>query len=279
MTQRLALIISALLYVGCSHPANFLYEQPVFQKEVKLVDPGTIDGTIVNSVDGVPLAGVMVAVHLGSAIGPITQTVQSSTTGVYQVPNLQPGDYYLDFSLAGYVPIDAVPGTVISDQATVINESMTTILPDGEWRFIVTWCGPLNGCAEPDAVRDVDSYLLTPDMDPNQPIGFSNKTPPNVGANLDRDDTSWYGPETISITDLRQGKYIYYVNNYSERNPPQFGGLGNSQIVVHVYKGNRLLKVYNVPQGLGLTYEVCHIENGQLVNVEAYDLSNRLHVY
>ena len=83
-------------------------------------------------------------------------------------------------------------------------------------------------------------------------------------ANLDLDDRSGYGPETITLTVDPSAKYAYYVRNYSGETP-----LYSSGARVKVYQGNTLLETYNVPVEHidGRVWNVFKIENGRIITV------------
>lgn len=61
-------------------------------------------------------------------------------------------------------------------------------------------------------------------------------------AELDIDDITSFGPETITIADLQVGTYLYAVHLYSGT-----GTIGTSEAVVEVYKGATLLRTYAPP--------------------------------
>ena len=66
-------------------------------------------------------------------------------------------------------------------------------------------------------------------------------------ATLDLDDTSGYGPETVTITIdsvliEEDGYFRYSVHNFSGEE-----SLSNSGAIVRVYKGNNLVETYPVP--------------------------------
>jgi hypothetical protein len=109
-------------------------------------------------------------------------------------------------------------------------------------------------------VRDVDSYLTF--ESPTQTrlvLSYARSQIP--GALLDIDDTNWVGPETVTILNIPQiGTYLYYVNNYGQRN--ETSALGKSGVSVKVYKGAALLKQYEVPPGIGINWEVFKIVDG-----------------
>jgi tetratricopeptide (TPR) repeat protein len=98
----------------------------------------------------------------------------------------------------------------------------------------------LNWGAEPS---DLDSRLEYP----NNYIYFKNMK--GTDALLDVDDTTSYGPETITIERKHDGeRYMYAVRNYSEKNNPNSTSLSASQAKVFVYIGQTLIRTYYVPQ-------------------------------
>jgi uncharacterized protein YfaP (DUF2135 family) len=79
--------------------------------------------------------------------------------------------------------------------------------------------------------------------------------------NLDVDDTTSFGPETITLNLTTGDPYYYYVHRYSGS-----GTLSSSSAQVKVYQGAVLLATFNVPtdQGSGDYWNVFAIENGDL---------------
>ena len=86
---------------------------------------------------------------------------------------------------------------------------------------------------------------------------------------LDHDDTNWVGPETVTILEQRQGTYVYYVNNFSDRSDLQ--ALGRSGINILIIAGSEIIDEISIPQGTGLTYEVYRIIDGEFVITGGYD--------
>ena len=89
---------------------------------------------------------------------------------------------------------------------------------------------------------DLDSHLVFS----NNHVYFNEKNGDH--ANLDVDDTTSYGPETITITQKKEGqRYIYAVHNFSEKSNTQSMSLSKSAAKVFVYVGQTLIKTYYVP--------------------------------
>jgi uncharacterized protein YfaP (DUF2135 family) len=97
----------------------------------------------------------------------------------------------------------------------------------------------LNWGASPN---DLDSHL----MYSGNHVYFENKQ--GEEANLDVDDTTSYGPETITIERKRDGqRYVYAVHDYSNRENTNATALSRSGAKVFVYVGQTLVRTYYVP--------------------------------
>ena len=91
--------------------------------------------------------------------------------------------------------------------------------------------------------KDLDSHLVYP----NNHIYFEQMQ--GTDALLDVDDTTGFGPETITIERKHDGaRYLYAVHNFSEGNNPNSATLSASQAKVFVYVGRTLMKTYYVPE-------------------------------
>jgi hypothetical protein len=96
----------------------------------------------------------------------------------------------------------------------------------------------LNWGATPE---DLDSHIVYPDNH----IFFSNMT--GTDAQLDVDDTTSYGPETITLERKHDGeRYVYAVHDYTNREHPS-SFLSKSSAKVFVYVGQTLIRTYYVP--------------------------------
>ncbi|MFA6545101.1 MAG: immunoglobulin domain-containing protein [Limisphaerales bacterium] len=117
-------------------------------------------------------------------------------------------------------------------------------------RLVLTWG------ASP---TDLDSHLLTPAVAGQfYHIYFSDRGtvagPPF--ANLDVDDVTSYGPETITITNTSPGTYTYYVYQYSS-----VGSIVGSGAAARIYTAAGLASTLTVPAtGVGRYWYVCQID-------------------
>jgi hypothetical protein len=83
--------------------------------------------------------------------------------------------------------------------------------------------------------------------------------------NLDRDDRSSYGPETITINQMENSAiYDLYVVDYTNLQSPSSNMLSRSGAVIRVYRGDQLAYTFSVPSGAGIRWNVFKIERNQL---------------
>jgi adhesin/invasin len=173
---------------------------------------------------------------------------------------LREGAYFVDIIKEGQVELRNQNANVRLGQVTQNNVALTAPVGEGIFRIVTSWTSQVD-----NAVRDVDSYLSIPNS--SGYINYQNMR--GDGADLDRDDRDWIGPETMTIRSVQNGKYVFYVDNFSDRTNNR--ALGNSQIQVIVYKGSSEVRTYRVPEGAGLIYEVFNIVNGNVIDVERYN--------
>ncbi|MFT3931538.1 MAG: tetratricopeptide repeat protein [Spongiibacteraceae bacterium] len=89
---------------------------------------------------------------------------------------------------------------------------------------------------------DLDSHIVFP----ANHIYFDSMN--GTDAALDVDDTTSYGPETITLQRKHDGeRYVYAVHDYSNRNNVYSKQLSNSGAKVFVYVGQTLIRTYYVP--------------------------------
>ena len=96
---------------------------------------------------------------------------------------------------------------------------------------------------------------------------------------LDYDDTESYGPETITLTVLPElmedGKFCYYVHDYSNSGSYNVSAMSFSDAVVRVYRGNEQIEIFSISQNQkGTVWHVFDITDQGIepVNVFGYTL-------
>lgn len=125
-------------------------------------------------------------------------------------------------------------------------------------RVVLTWG------ASP---KDLDSHMAFP----GSHIYFAKKN--GRQANLDVDDTTSYGPETITVSKKQQGKkYIYAVHDFSNASGTIARAMADSQASVQLYVGQTLVRTYRPQPGKnGNSWLVFGIdENGAFQDINSY---------
>lgn len=227
------------------------------QVEVKIQPTayGDVSGTIRNALDGNGIGDVTLNIRAGSDArsGEILRVIHTDANGDYFIADLPEGTYTIEAIAEGYITsffaIEAVADEVKSNQ----NYSLSPVLSAGETRIVLTWG------VEPS---DLDSHIVGPDGSGGRfHVYYVDKTSPDGNVTLDVDDTTSYGPETITITTQHPGKYVYYVYNYSR---DSIDGLSKSNAKVDVYRGSNLIATYHVPDGNGYYWTVFSLIDDQI---------------
>jgi uncharacterized protein YfaP (DUF2135 family) len=116
---------------------------------------------------------------------------------------------------------------------------------------------------------DLDAHLTGPLSDGTRfHVYWDNKVV--TGANLDIDDISSYGPETITITNQIAGLYRFSVHDFSNELLTSSSALSQSGAQVRVYRGSTLIATYNVPQNIpGTLWTVFELNGTTITTVNS----------
>lgn len=215
---------------------------------------GTVSGTVADSVTLAYVSNITVNVREGfnNTTGNIIASYITSEDGSYTSNELSSGYYTLEFvDLRGlessHTYATSYSNVSIEGNSNTICDMIISggLMLDSTMRVVLTWG---------EVPRDLDSHLKVSVSTGQYHIYYSNKTPSGAQANLDVDDVSSYGPETVTVTEFYEnGIYHYFVHNYTG------GGsnvLSNSGATVKVYFGNTLYRTFYVPEGLGIYWDV-----------------------
>jgi len=192
--------------------------------------PGEIFGNIRNANTAAPVEGATVLI--GGAAG------TSDASGDYTVSGILPGEELpVTATAANYVPYAATLD-VASGSSTQHEIVLAPFVEGEQFRFVVTWG------EEP---RDLDSHMWVPISQGSYTHVYYGSKGSFVSApycTLDVDDTSSYGPETITVLPEYSGEYIYAVREFSGE-----GTIATSDAVVQIFDGNTLMHTMGVPSG------------------------------
>lgn len=209
---------------------------------------GTVGGTIKNSVTGdvIPYAKLSIRKGWNKTSGNVYYRTTADENGYYQV-TLPLGNYTVevekDFFITSHFNV-AVAKTENLNAGCSINPEESEETVSGDLRIVLSWG------ATPS---DLDSHLIGPKKDSNGRfhIDYTNKNyyyNDEHIVNLDVDDTTSYGPETITVYSMNDsGTYSYYVHDYTNRNSSSSTAMSNSGAYVQLYMGDRLYATYYIP--------------------------------
>lgn len=214
---------------------------------------GTAGGTVSNALTGKGVSGAALKLRRdwNNTSGAYAAGFETTTNaaGRYTISDVPAGYYTVEASMDGYVT-GYTNILVLSDNPkTDFDFTITPELAEDEVRIVLTWG------ASPS---DLDSHLIgrTPRGDAFN-VYYRDKQYRFDGiemANLDVDDTSSYGPETITITESIHDVYTYAVHNYSNRSSSNSTALSFSGAIVRVFIGSTQVAEYHVPADQTGTY-------------------------
>ncbi|WP_164472569.1 carboxypeptidase regulatory-like domain-containing protein [Cohnella candidum] len=238
------------------------FNSPLYLVPVANQGNGTVSGTITNALTGLPVPGLTLTFRKGQNVfdGPSSGTATTDQSGQYTI-DLPSGNYTAEITGTGYLPssilVVAVGGTVKDHQ----DGTVTPTLAEDEIRIVLNWG------ASPS---DLDSHLTGPNGASRFHVYYSNSTydTDTTDASLDIDDTTSFGPETITLKHPGDGVYRYSVHDYTNRFSNSSQALSNSGAVVNVYQGSNLLATFYAPTDTaGTLWTVFEINNGVFVPV------------
>lgn len=213
---------------------------------------GSAGGTVSNALDGKGLSDVTIKLrsNWNNTSGEYLDfQTKTNSSGRYTIENIPVGYYTVEASHHGYVTGHTNIIVLSDTERTDFDFTITPTLNEDEIRIVLTWGS---------SPSDLDSHLIgrTP-SDGTFNVYYSDKVYRYDGvemANLDVDDTSSYGPETITILENIYGTYTYAVHNYSNKSSSNSTALSFSGAVVRVFVGSVQVAEYNVPTDQVGTY-------------------------
>jgi hypothetical protein len=215
------------------------------------VGTGTLAGTVQDATTGFGIANAAVTVRRSDRLTP-SFTGTATSAGGYSAGSLPAGTYVVSATAAGYLSASSEV-TVAAGTPSVGNVALSPQLNAGQARIVLTW-GALP--------TDLDSHLqkIASNGTEEYHIYWPAKSGTN-GDNLDLDDTSSYGPETVTIQSINaSARYHYWVHRYSTS-----GTIAGSPARVTVTTNAGTL-TFNAPaSATGTDWVVFDIVSGQIV--------------
>ena len=240
---------------------------------------GSIEGRVTDAANGEAVPeGITIRLYEGenNTWGtPIAETT-TGENGQYKFENVAPGYYTLQFvdlrKTEEALYVIASKGAIVEENATVtINQIISKRIDDGQVRFVLHWA---DADKENDTVAsDLDSHLVGPGASgdekfhvyfehENYSAADSDEESYEKYVDLDVDDTSYMGPETITIYKNVNGIYHYYVHNFTDSSADSYYNhqtrLATSKPYVEVIRGNVRIAEFNLAEtAQGNVWDVC----------------------
>lgn len=267
--------ISAVGYIQFTAYATVSQNEDTYMETFLMVsgtegEMGTATGIISNALTGNGVEGVSLSVRNGwnnTEHGSVLTSVATSADGSYSL-TLPVGNYTMFAEKSGYIstPVNIIvqPGRTDSQNGTI-----TPIISGDNFRIVLTWG------ANP---RDLDSHvegMLSGGSPFHVYYGHKSQYDADVEVcNLDVDDTSGYGPETITLNTTTDSPYYYYIYRFAGS-----GTVASSEAQIKVYQGENLVATFNVPTNLGNGdyWNAFAIVNGELVVRNTITSSKDIH--
>lgn len=255
--------ITAPGYINFTAYASVTEDEDTYMETFLMVSgsegaTGTATGTINNALTGSGVSNVSLSVRSGwnnSEHGSVITSTVTDAQGNYSL-TLPFGNYTIVASKTGFISasvnIIVQAGTTDSQNGTI-----TPIISGDNFRIVLTWG---------ERPNDLDSHVEGKLSDGSSfHVCYYHKSQ-NDGdveiCNLDVDDQTSYGPETITLNATNDTPYYYYVHRYSGS-----GTIASSEAKIKVYQGSNLVADFNAPTNLGNDdyWNVFAIVDGEVV--------------
>jgi len=275
-----SLFISKFGYVSVT-----LHDAPVFRNYVlEIPDAGLptaggtgfLAGKVVNALNGSGISGVTVKAYKGLNAAPsakrpnpeVVATTTTNSTGNYSF-TLGSGVYTLLFTATGYSE-NITFGSVVSGQTETLSNVLLPPASAGAGLVVVLTWAPSGTNVPPD----LDAHATGPDGSGSRFHVYTGNrafvSAPDTIAALELDDTSFGGPEVITIrATAAPGTYRFYVHNFSGQTATTSKALSDSADArVDVYQDNRVIGTFFPPANTaGTLWKVFEFDGARLFPV------------
>lgn len=187
----------------------------------------------ITDIYGVAAPNVTVAVSEGY------NRAVTDEDGYYFLATNSEGTFPGTISGTGYLTANIFATVANGAIKTGVNETIMRAASSNEMKIMLTWNG---------LESDVDSHLASQ----NFHVYYARKEyfgPEGYQyVDLDWDDTEYYGPETTTIRKFEDGKYVFFIHNYSGRY-----SLSDTEAKIQVFNGNSTVPnhTFTIPPNTG----------------------------
>lgn len=241
------IVISAEGYIDFASYADVVRDENTYMETFLMVEgseeqQGTAEGTIFNALTGTGVEGVSLTVRKGwnnTNRGDVVTASSTDGNGNYSL-TLPCGNYTVFAEKSGFIPgtvsIVVQEGTTSSQNGTISPE-----ISGSSFRVVLTW-----GENPSDLDSHVEGLMASGRTFHTYYWNKSARNGDTEVCNLDVDDTTSYGPETITLNTETSSPYYYYVHRYAGR-----GSVADSGAQVKLYQGADLIASFNAPSDQG----------------------------
>ena len=243
---------------------NTTFLQTILKIDEQFAGTGAVGGTVVDAVTGLGVEGLSLSFRRGinTEIGSVVNSATTDNNGQYALTEIPAGNYTVEINgnsyQTAYFTVIALGGQENNNQ----NASVSPLILSGETRIVLTWgetpsdldshlTGPIEGSADRFHV-----YFGQPGSEAASPFVF-----------LDVDDTSSFGPETITINQQTAGNYRYSVHDFSNAFSTGTSALAQSTARVQVFRNNGLIVDFNVPNEPGTLWTVFELAGNEIIPI------------
>lgn len=215
------------------------------------------NGIVKNSItaEGVGDVTIKMRKNWNNTTGTVLYTTTTNENGYYNI-NYDTGFYTLELSKDGFTT--NYKNIIIGLSAFASQDvTISPILTEGTYRIVLTWG---------ENPRDLDSHVTgTLSNGNNFHVYYMNKFEYDGDVevcNLDVDDITSYGPETITLIPTTTDSYYYYIHHYAGSE-----SIATSNAQINLYNGDQLVRTFHAPtnQGTEIFWNVFAIKNGELI--------------
>lgn len=243
---------------------NQTHLEPVMQIDNAHLGLGNISGQIFNALNNMPESDVVIFLRRGmnQMESQVLRESVTDSNGSYMLEDIDSGNYTIEATKEDYTNsyfnVYCLGNETVSGQNGVITPELT----GNDIRIILTWG---------EVPRDLDSHITGPTVDDSGRfhVYYGNRSyyyGDQTYVDLDLDDVSSYGPETVTIYNQLSGLYRYTVHDYTNGHSTECLQLSNSNAQVRVYMGSTLLRSFNVPANVPGTAWTVFEMHGTVIN-------------
>jgi hypothetical protein len=210
-----------------------------------------VSGSVENAIDRSPIPGATI-VFREAENGPEKTSALTNSEGKFEVTEITSNRYYVEVSADGYIPYKSAVD-IDTDDPNPLTFALSP-MDDNFARVVLTW-----GLTP----ADLDSHISGPRVDGTRFHVYFENMSDSGNANLDVDDVTSFGPETVTLISKNPGTYRYSIHDYTNRDASSSSALMNSGVTVKLYLQDGHSYSYTGPRGNGTLWTVFEIRVNQ----------------